>query len=199
MVALRWRYVAPLIVFLALAAALAVTLYQIRFEGRDIAEIPSPLINRSVPTFDLPPVAGRERGLKSDDLIGQVTLVNFFASWCAPCQLEHPVLTELAAKELVPVYGINYKDKPEDARRWLDRLGDPYHRAGADLDGRVGIEWGVYGLPETFIVDREGRIAYKHTGPIFPQDVEECILPLIEMLRGQQARAGAVDLPSPCR
>ncbi len=199
MVALRWRYVVPLGVFLALAAALAVTLYQIRFEGRDIAEIPSPLINRPVPAFDLPPVVGREKGLKSDDLIGKVTLVNFFASWCAPCQIEHPVLTELAAKGVVPVYGINYKDKPEDVRRWLDRLGDPYHRAGADLDGRAGIEWGVYGLPETFIVDHEGRIAYKHTGPILRQDVEECILPLIEMLRGQQARAGAMDLPSPCR
>ncbi len=193
------RFVLPLAVFVALAAALAVYLYQISIEGRVVADIPSPLIDTPVPEFDLPPVAGRERGLSSDDLTGEVTLVNFFASWCAPCQIEHPVLTELAAKGVVPVYGINYKDKPEDVRRWLDRLGDPYHRAGADLDGRAGIEWGVYGLPETFIVDREGRIAYKHTGPILRQDVEECILPLIEMLRGQQARAGSMDLPSSCR
>ncbi len=183
MVALRWRYVAPLGVFLALAAALAVTLYQIRFEGRDVAEIPSPLINLPVPAFDLPPVVGRDKGLKSDDLIGKVTLVNFFASWCAPCQIEHPVLTELAAKGVVPVYGINYKDKPEDVRRWLDRLGDPYHRAGADLDGRAGIEWGVYGLPETFVVDSKGRIAYKHIGPIRPEDLDQTILPLVERLR----------------
>ncbi len=183
MVALRWRYVVPLGVFLALAAALAVTLYQIRFEGRDVAEIPSPLINRPVPAFDLPPVVGRDKGLKSDDLIGKVTLINFFASWCAPCQIEHPVLTELAAKGVVPVYGINYKDKPEDARRWLDRLGDPYHRAGADLDGRAGIEWGVYGLPETFVVDSKGRIAYKHIGPIRPEDLDQTIMPLVERMR----------------
>ncbi len=93
------------------------------------------------------------------------------------------MLTELAAKGVVRVYGINYKDKPEDARRWLDRLGDPYHRAGADLDGRAGIEWGVYGLPETFVVDSKGRIAYKHIGPIRPEDLDQTIMPLVERLR----------------
>ncbi len=183
MVALRWRYVVPLGVFLALSAALAVTLYQIRFEGRDIAEIPSPLINLPVPAFDLPPVAGRERGLSSADLMGRVSLVNFFASWCGPCRIEHPVLTELAGQGIVPVYGINYRDKPEDARRWLDRLGDPYARIGADLDGRAGIEWGVYGLPETFVVDAKGRIVYKHIGQVLARDRDETILPLIESLR----------------
>ncbi len=177
------RFVLPLAVFVALVAALAVYLYQISFEGRVVANIPSPLIDTPVPEFDLPPVAGRERGLSSDDLTGEVTLVNFFASWCAPCQIEHPVLTELAAKGVVRVYGINYKDKPEDARRWLDRLGDPYHRAGADLDGRAGIEWGVYGLPETFVVDSKGRIAYKHIGPIRPEDLDQTIMPLVERLR----------------
>ncbi len=178
-----WRYVLPLAVFAAMAAAFGVYLYQISFEGRVIANIPSPLIEEPVPEFDLPPVAGRERGLSSADLMGEVSLVNFFASWCAPCQIEHPLLTELANKGTVVVNGINYKDKPEDARRWLDRLGDPYARIGADLDGRVGIEWGVYGLPETFVIDTKGRIVYKHIGPVLRQDLDETILPLIESLR----------------
>ncbi len=148
-----------------------------------VSNIPSALIDMPVPEFDLPPVAGRERGLSSDDLTGEVTLVNFFASWCLPCQIVHPVLTELAAKGVVRVYGINYRDRPEDVSRWLERLGDPYHRTGADLDGRAGIEWGVYGLPETFVVDANGRIVYKHIGPVRPEDLDETILPLIESLR----------------
>ncbi len=178
-----WRYALPLAVFASMAVAFAVYLYQISFEGRVVSNIPSALIDAPVPEFDLPPVAGRERGLASADLMGQVSLVNFFASWCAPCQIEHPVLTDLARRGIVPVYGINYKDKPEDARRWLDRLGDPYARIGADLDGRAGIEWGVYGLPETFVVDANGRIVYKHIGPVLARDVAETILPLIESLR----------------
>ncbi len=177
------RYALPLAVFAAMAAAFAVYLYQISFEGRVISNIPSPLIDAPVPEFDLPPVAGRERGMSSTDLGGRVSLVNFFASWCGPCRIEHPVLTDLAGQGIVPVYGINYRDKPEDARRWLDRLGDPYQRAGADLDGRVGIEWGVYGLPETFVVDAKGRIVYKHIGPVLARDLNETILPLIESLR----------------
>ncbi len=178
-----WRYALPLAVFAAMAAAFSVYLYQIGDEGHVVSNIPSPLIDEPVPEFDLPPVAGRERGLSTADLEGEVSLVNFFASWCAPCQIEHPVLTDLANRGIVPVYGINYKDKPEDARRWLDRLGDPYARIGADLDGRAGIEWGVYGLPETFVVDAQGRIVYKHIGPVLARDVAETILPLIESLR----------------
>ncbi len=177
------RYALPLAVFAAMAAAFAVYLYQISFEGRVVSDIPSPLIDAPVPEFDLPPEAGRERGLSSADLMGRDSLVNFFASWCAPCQIEHPVLTELASKGVVRVYGINYRDRPEDARRWLDRLGDPYARIGADLDGRAGIEWGVYGLPETFVVDAKGSIVYKHIGPVLARDLNETILPLIESLR----------------
>ena len=183
MEAIRSRYILPVGVFAVFVATVAYYLYQIQYEGRVVANIPSVLIDKPVPAFDLPPVLGRERGLSSADLKGEVRLVNFFASWCAACQVEHPILNRLTREGIVPVYGVNYKDKPEDARRWLDRLGDPYVRAGADVPGRVGIEWGVYGLPESFIVGRDGRIAYKHIGPITPRDLEETILPIIEELR----------------
>ena len=178
MSALRLRFMLPLGLFVVLAGGLAFGL------TRDPSVIPSVLIDQEVPRFSLGPVEGRARGLASADLKGEVHLVNFFASWCVACRVEHPLLNRLTEQGTVPVYGINYKDKPHDARRWLDRLGDPYVRSGADHDGRVGIDWGVYGLPETFIVDREGRIRYKHIGPIRPEDLEEVILPRIEELRG---------------
>ncbi|MFQ5784539.1 MAG: DsbE family thiol:disulfide interchange protein [Alphaproteobacteria bacterium] len=190
----RLRFVLPLAVFAALALALAVGL---TMSYRDV--LPSPLIDKPAPAFDLPPVSGREHGLSDADLKGDVRLVNFFASWCIPCRVEHPVLKRLNEEDLVSVYGINYKDKPGDVRRWLDRLGDPYRRAGADLDGRVGIDWGVYGLPETFIVDREGRIRYKHVGPLRPENIDECILPVVEALRGPEIAELSVDLPSTCQ
>ena len=150
---------------------------------RNPREVPSPLIGKPVPQFSLAPVSGRTLGLSSADLRGNVSLVNIFASWCVPCRQEHPVLLALQREGLVPLYGLNYKDRPEDAGPWLDKLGDPYARTGADLDGRVGIDWGVYGVPETFIIDREGRIAYKHIGPITSQIVDEKIRPLVAKLR----------------
>ncbi len=174
---LRLRYMLPLSLFVVLAIGLAFGL------TRDPSVIPSVLIDQEVPQFSLGPVEGRAWGLASADLEGEVRLVNFFASWCFPCRLEHPLLNRLTEQGTVPVYGINYKDKPHDARRWLDRLGDPYVRSGADHEGRVGIDWGVYGLPETFIIDRNGRIVYKHVGQIRPEDLEETILPIIEELR----------------
>ncbi len=183
MTALRLRFVLPLGVFAALTLTLAVYLYQIQFQGRVVSNIPSALIDKPVPEFDLPPVRGNDTGLSSVDLGGKVTLVNFFASWCVACKVEHPLLNRLTTDDVVPVYGINYKDKPADARRWLDEFGDPYRRSGADLDGRVGIDWGVYGLPETFVVDRAGRIVYKHIGPINQRDWEEKIQPLVNRLR----------------
>ena len=171
------KFIIPVAVFAAVAATLAVGL------TLKPGEIPSVLLDRPVPEFDLPPVMGRPRGLASDELKGEVRLVNFFASWCVACRAEHPLLNRLTEDNVVPVYGVNYKDKPEDARAWLDRLGDPYVRSGADIAGRVGIDWGVYGLPETFIVDGEGRIVYKHIGAIDAAALEETILPLIESLR----------------
>ena len=146
-------------------------------------DIPSPLIGKPVPQFSLPPVKGRSLGLSSADLKGQVSLVNVFASWCVACREEHPVLMGLAKQGVVPIHGLNYKDKPNDAQAWLDELGDPYTRTGADIDGRVAIDWGVYGVPETFIVDRNGVIAYKQIGPITPEVLKEKILPLIAKLQ----------------
>jgi cytochrome c biogenesis protein CcmG/thiol:disulfide interchange protein DsbE len=178
MSAVQLRYMLPLSLFVVLAVGLGVGL------TRDPSQIPSVLIDQDVPQFSLGPVEGRARGLASADLEGEVRLVNFFASWCVACRVEHPLLNRLTEDGTVPVYGINYRDKPHDARRWLDRMGDPYVRSGADLDGRVGIDWGVYGLPETFVIDRDGRIVYKHIGPIRPEDLEQTILPLIEELRG---------------
>lgn len=151
--------------------------------GRDPSVIPSALIGRAVPDFALPPVQGRTLSLSSVDLRGEVSLVNVFASWCIPCREEHPVFMRLAREKVVPVYGINYKDAPDDAAKWLDERGDPYTRTGADRDGRVAIEWGVYGVPETFVVGADGVIAYKHVGAITEQILSDAILPLIARLQ----------------
>jgi cytochrome c biogenesis protein CcmG/thiol:disulfide interchange protein DsbE len=137
-----------------------------------------------VPEFVLPPVKGRALGLASADLrAGEVSLVNVFASWCVACKEEHPVFMQIKHAGLVPIHGINYKDRPQDVATWLDELGDPYTRTGADLDGRVSIDWGVYGVPETFVIDRDGHIAYKHIGPITPEVLERKLRPLIAELR----------------
>lgn len=173
----RLRYLAPLVVFVVLAVVLGVGL------TLDPRKIPSPLIGKPVPEFSLPPVKGRIAGLASTDLKGEVSLVNVFASWCVSCREEHPLFMDLRKRGVVPLHGLNYKDKPDDAARWLDELGDPYTRTGADLAGRVAIDWGVYGVPETFVVDRDGRIAYKHIGPVTPRVMSETLMPLIEKLR----------------
>ena len=127
------------------------------FRGGD--DLPSALLDKPVPEFALAPVLGREEGLSTQDLIGHVSLVNVFASWCVPCRAEHPLFMELSATGEVPLYGINYKDPPDQARAWLDELGDPYARIGADINGRAGIEWGVYGVPETYVIAPDGTIA----------------------------------------
>ncbi len=146
-------------------------------------KIPSALIDKPIPQFELPPIPGWEVGLASADIEqGGVSLVNVFASWCGPCRIEHPLLMDIAAQKLLPVWGLNYKDKPKDAARWLNRLGDPYTQIGADENGRVGIDWGVYGVPETFVIDDQGRIVYKHIGVLTRIDWDEKILPLIESL-----------------
>jgi cytochrome c biogenesis protein CcmG/thiol:disulfide interchange protein DsbE len=172
----------PLLVFTVIAVFLGIGL------TLNPREVPSPLIGRAVPAFSLPPVLGRTAGLSDGDLKGEVSVVNVFASWCVPCRDEHPVIQKLAAE--VPVHGLNHKDRPQDAARWLNELGDPYTRTGADLDGRVSIDWGVYGVPETFVVDREGRVVYKHIGPISPRSLEEKLLPLIRKLQREKSATG---------
>jgi cytochrome c biogenesis protein CcmG/thiol:disulfide interchange protein DsbE len=160
----RLLYLVPAVVFLAVGIGLAVGL------TRDPGTLPSALIDHPVPAFELPPLLG-DAGLSSEDLKGQVALVNVFASWCVPCRVEHPVLMRLA-EEGVPIYGINYKDPPDQAQAWLADLGNPFQKIGADRNGRVGIEWGVYGVPETFVIDAEGRIRHKHVGPIQARDLD---------------------------
>lgn len=188
----RLRYLIPLMVFVTLAAALAVGL------TRNPRVTPSALIGRPVPEFALPPVDGRTLGLSSADLKGEVSLVNVFASWCTACREEHPLFMRLEEDRALPIHGLNYKDRPEDAARWLDTLGDPYTRTGADRDGRVAIDWGVYGVPETFVVGGDGRIAYKHIGAVTPEVLRTKILPLVESLRRSGAGA-AISATNPQR
>ena len=169
----------PLAAFLGLILALAWGL------TRNPSTIPSALIGKPVPQFTLPPVKGRTLGLSSDDLRGEVSLVNVFASWCVACREEHPVFMQMKAENLVPIHGLNYKDQPDNAARWLNTMGDPYTRTGADIDGRVAIDWGVYGVPETFVITKDGHIAYKHIGAVTPKVLEETLLPLIRRLQKQ--------------
>jgi cytochrome c biogenesis protein CcmG/thiol:disulfide interchange protein DsbE len=176
---MRLPFVLPVAFLAVLATLFGAYLYQIGPGGKDIKQIPSVLIDKQLPAFKLPPIEGRTDGLSTADLKGRAALVNVFASWCPPCRVEHPGLMQLA-KEGFELYGINYKDKPKDALEFLARLGDPFKRIGADADGRAAIEWGVYGYPESFIVDRSGSIRYKHIGPIMLRDLELTIRPLLE-------------------
>jgi cytochrome c biogenesis protein CcmG, thiol:disulfide interchange protein DsbE len=172
----RLLYILPVLAF-----ALAAILIWLRL-GADPAIMPSALLDRAVPQFDLAPLLADRPGLKTADLQGQVALVNLFASWCVPCRIEHPILMRLKEKDGVAIYGINYKDDPDAARRWLDQLGNPFARIGVDGNGRAAIEWGVTGVPETFVVDRQGRVRYRHVGPIQARDLDETIIPLLKTL-----------------
>lgn len=173
------RHMLPVAIFAAVSALLAWAL------THNPRAIPSALIGKPVPQFSLPPVQGRTLGLSQPDLVGEVSLVNVFASWCVACRDEHPLFMQLKADGVVPIHGLNYKDQPDHASRWLNTLGDPYTRTGSDHDGRVAIDWGVYGVPETFVITKDGRIAHKHIGPLTPKDVEETIVPLIRRLQQQ--------------
>lgn len=170
----RFLYVLPVAIFAVLG------LFFWRGLQMDPKLIPSVLIDKPAPPIDLPPLLASLPGLKSADLQGKVTLVDFFASWCIPCRTEHPLLSGLSGK--VTLVGINYKDKPEDAKVWLDRLGNPYDAIAMDRDGRVGIDFGVYGVPESYLIDKQGRIRYKQTGPLTPEDIANKILPLVAEL-----------------
>ncbi|MHA7775934.1 DsbE family thiol:disulfide interchange protein [Roseibium sp. M-1] len=175
----------PLVVFAALAGLF---LFQLMLGGNP-QEIPSALINKPAPQFDLPPVEGltadgvQVPGITREDLIGKVTVVNVFASWCVPCRQEHPLLEDLAKVDGIQLVGINYKDKAENARRFLGSLGNPYTRIGADTAGRTAIEWGVYGVPETFIVDAGGTIRYKFIGPLDPARYRSVFLPQLDQVK----------------
>ena len=176
----------PLGVFLGLAALFFVRLYT----NADASLIPSPLIGRAAPVFDLPQLADLKNdrqqvpGLKSADLLGHVTLVNVWASWCVPCRQEHPILEELAKDTRFRLVGINYKDKDADARRFLGEFGNPYQAVGVDASGRVGIDWGVYGVPETFVVGPDGTIRFKFIGPLSDTSLAKVLMPQVELAIG---------------
>lgn len=173
------RYLIPLFIFGALVVLFAVGL------KRDPREVPSPLIDRPAPAFNLPTVHDAAKNLSQTDLgAADVTLFNVWASWCTACRQEHPFLMELAKRGEVNIYGLNYKDERDDALAWLRRFGDPYRASAFDADGRVGIDWGVYGVPETFVVDRTGTIRYKHIGPLGEEVWQKTLRPLIGRIRG---------------
>lgn len=169
----------PLLVALGLFALFATQI------GRDPNFVPSALIGDPVPDFELAALGTLPQpGFTDEDLQGQVTVVNVFASWCVPCRAEHEFLMQLATRGDIAVYGINYDDAPANAAAFLSELGNPYARIGSDRNRRVSLDWGVYGVPETFVVDAEGIIAYKHTGPITPESFEATVLPAIEAAKG---------------
>jgi cytochrome c biogenesis protein CcmG/thiol:disulfide interchange protein DsbE len=143
-------------------------------------EVPSPLIGKPAPEFTLPLLNEVNTTFDKMDMRGEIWLLNVFASWCGPCLDEHPVIVNFAQSSKIPVLGFNYKDRPEAASQWLTRHGDPYERVVVDVNGRVGLDYGVYGVPETFLIDRDGIIRYKKIGPLSQTDVSEDILPLIK-------------------
>lgn len=173
----------PLLFFLGLAAVFFLQL----MSGRDISAVPSALIGQPAPETKLPPLEGVGLpGLDSAAFAGKVTLVNVWGSWCVPCREEHPLLLALSRDQRFTIAGLNYKDRPENARRFLGELGNPYHAIGVDDAGRAAINWGVYGVPETFLVGKDGRILYKHVGPLSPEAIAGELLPRIE--KALQAR-----------
>ncbi len=175
------KYFLPLALFLALAALLAVGL------GLDPRAVPSPLIGKPTPAFELPRLYAEGKQITPQDMKGKVWLLNVFASWCVSCRAEHGVITRLIQQSSIEVIGLNYKDPEADAKRWLTQFGNPYYAIAVDAEGRTGIDWGVYGVPETFVVDKKGIIRLKHTGPVTDIDLAEELIPLIEKLRKEPA------------
>ena len=168
---------APLLIFIVLVVFLGIGL------TLNPREIPSPLINKPMPVFSLTQLKESDKPLSSTDFLNEVFLFNVWASWCIACRSEHPVLLDLSRTGVVNIYGLNYKDKREEALRWLDYYGDPYTKNVHDLDGKLGIDFGVYGVPETFIIDQKGIIRYKHIGPITEEILKNKLLPIIKQLK----------------
>jgi cytochrome c biogenesis protein CcmG/thiol:disulfide interchange protein DsbE len=175
---MRTRFLVPLALFVVLVGFLAVGL---KLNPR---EVPSPLVDKPAPAFSLEQLHQPGARIGAADMKGQVWLLNVWASWCVSCREEHPLLVELGKAKVVPIVGLNYKDRRDDALKWLDQLGNPYTVSGVDADGRVGIDYGVYGVPETYVIDREGTIRFKQIGPVTPRVLQERILPLVRKLQG---------------
>nr|AMK59224.1 periplasmic protein thiol/disulfide oxidoreductase DsbE [uncultured bacterium UPO46] len=179
------RFLLPLLAFAALLVLLAVGL------TRDPREVPSPLVGKPAPAFTLPLLHEPTKNFSAAEMHGRVWLLNVWASWCVSCREEHPVLVEFAKRGQVPIVGLDYKDQPGDARRWLEKLGDPYMLSVIDADGRVGIDYGVYGVPETYVIDQQGIIRMKHTGPVTTAALRDKILPLVAQLSSVSSVPGA--------
>ena len=173
------RFIWPLVAFLVLVGFLYVGL------GLNPHEVPSPLIGKPAPAFTLPQLKEPGKQFSAEEMKGKVWLLNVWSSWCVSCREEHPLLVELAQQNIVPIYGLDYKDKPEDGLGWLDRGGNPYVLSASDIEGRVGIDYGVYGVPETYVIDKEGIIRYKEIGPVTPQSLQNKILPLVAQLQSK--------------
>lgn len=172
------RFLVPLGLFVVVIGFLAAGL---RLNPR---EVPSPLIDRPAPPFTLPQLADPGRSFSQQEMLGQVWMLNVWASWCASCRDEHPLLIELARSAVVPIYGLNYKDRRTEAQAWLKQFGDPYALSIMDADGRIGIDYGVYGVPETYVIDKQGVIRYKRIGPVTREVLDTRLLPLIRRLQG---------------
>ena len=170
------KFVIPLAVFVVLAAFLAVGL------TRDPREVPSPFIGKPAPAFRLEQLHDASVAFAPEEMKGKVWMLNVWASWCVSCRVEHPLLVELSRRGTVPIVGLDYKDKRDDGREWLAKFGNPYALSAFDVDGKVGIDYGVYGVPETFVIDRQGVIRYKQIGPLTKEALEEKILPLLKRL-----------------
>ena len=171
------RFLWPLAIFILLVGFLAVGL---RLNPR---EVPSPLVGKAAPAFELPVLHQPDKRFVPGDMRGKVWLLNVWASWCVSCREEHPVLMELSKRSVMPILGLNYKDKGEDAQRWLKQFGDPYQLSVVDADGRIGINYGVYGVPETYLIDAEGVIRYKQIGPLTQAILDDKVLPLAKALK----------------
>jgi cytochrome c biogenesis protein CcmG, thiol:disulfide interchange protein DsbE len=174
---MKARFFVPLGLFIGLAVLLGAGL------SLKPREVPSPFIGKPAPAFVLPQLQADAKPFDPAQMKGQVWVLNVFASWCAPCREEHPLLVEAARQQLVPLVGLNYKDDPRDGQEWLRKLGNPYQMVAVDRDGRVGIDYGVYGVPETFVIDRDGIIRMKHIGPLTPEAWTRDVLPLVQKLK----------------
>ena len=173
------RFLLPLVIFLVMVGFLFIGL------NLDPREVPSPLVGKPAPQFSLPLLDNPEQVFSGNDMLGKVWLLNVWASWCGACKEEHPLLVSLAKTGFVPVVGLDYKDTRDEAQQWLTQGGNPYMATVMDVDGRVGINYGVYGVPETYVIDKKGIIAYKKTGPITMQSLREVIVPLVKKLQAE--------------
>lgn len=184
----RWLYVIPAVILTIIVSVLGYGL------SRDPRRVPSPLIDKPAPQFSLPRLMDPARSLTTADLVGQVSIVNVWASWCYACRTEHPVLMDLANRDLIPLYAFDYKDTRTAAKTWLARRGNPYTAIGFEQNGNVGMNWGVYGVPETYVLDQRGIIRHKFIGPLTPKLLDQVLIPLIRQL--QRAKPGQPSKPT---